>query len=204
MAFGWENTNHEKTHWAQMVCGMGICLPLIFLAGWVIILGIQFDRKCGGYLKRAADANTVQLAEKELSVAISYLEGHSMTQGFTSIVYETPDEDVGFWYSNLKSSLTELRGMSEKTTQLERSNVLMKLRETLLDDTQTGVKVTVPKGVHKFPRNMMFAVFLIISGVAFVFGLFMTGAALKTRAPLIEVMIIIATIAVIGAAFVTH
>ena len=51
-------------------------LTVLFLlwAGVRIVNHIQFDRNIGGYLKRAADANTVELAEKNLSVAVEYLE----------------------------------------------------------------------------------------------------------------------------------
>ncbi|MDP2696363.1 MAG: hypothetical protein Q8O87_03920 [bacterium] len=33
-----------------------------------LVLCINFDRNCGGYLKRAADANTIQLAEENLAI----------------------------------------------------------------------------------------------------------------------------------------
>lgn len=90
---------------------------IIFLIGLLLMVGylgtravksVQFNQNCGGYLKRAADANTVETAKEELSKAISYIEANNLTQGYTSVMWQTPNEDLGFWYKNLKSSETEL------------------------------------------------------------------------------------------------
>lgn len=79
-----------------------------------------------------------------------------MTEGYTSILYRTPDEDVGFWYNNLRQSLEELKTVTADATKLERSNLLMKLRETILDDGRDGVSVTIPPGMSRFPYNTGF------------------------------------------------
>jgi len=127
-------------------------------AGIRIVAGIQFDRGCEGYLKRAADANTIELAKKQLKVALDYMEQEGLTTGYTSVLYRTPDEDVGFWYTNIKSSITELERMSPNASQLERSNLLIKLRETLLDQGSEGkTKVTIPKGIALYPNNVAMA-----------------------------------------------
>lgn len=117
---------------------------------------ILFNRGSEGHLKRAADANTIELAKQEVEVAVKYLEDNNMTSGYTSIVYTTPDEDIGFWYKNLKSSLEELKKVSPEATQLEKSNLLIKLRETILDEGQ-NVSVTVPFGISVFPNNGFWA-----------------------------------------------
>lgn len=137
-----------------------------------IISAIQFDRNCGGYLKRAADANTVDLAKKQLYIALSYIEHEELTTGYTSILYRTPDEDVGFWYTNIKSSFSELEQVSSSTTQLERSNLLMKLRETLLDQGSEGKNmVTIPPGISIYPHNTIMAVFGWLSGILIIVGI---------------------------------
>jgi len=125
----------------------------LFWAGTRIIAGISYEQDCGGYLKRAADANTIELADKELTKAVTYIEGNGLTSGYTSVIYRTPDEDLGFWYSNLKASQKELQEIDSEATQLERTNVLMKLRETLLDDGESGQSVTQPDGISVYPNN---------------------------------------------------
>lgn len=103
------------------------------------------------------------------------MEREGLTTGYTSILYRTPDEDVGFWYTNIKSSITELERMAPSATQLERSNLLMKLRETLLDQGGSGkTKVTIPRGIIVYPNNMVVAfmgwlsAILVVAGVVIV------------------------------------
>lgn len=73
---------------------------------------------------------------------------------YTSVIYRTPDEDIGYWYDNLSASLKELREMPADASQLERSNVLMKLRETLVGSE--GVSLTMPSGISVYPSNAAF------------------------------------------------
>ncbi|MDO8521107.1 MAG: hypothetical protein Q7S52_03250 [bacterium] len=144
----------------KSVTGFGLMLVsmLLFLAwlGLCIVNGFIYEREVGGHLKRAADANTLQLAEQELVVAVNYLEKHQLTHGYTSIFFTTPDEDVGFWYTNLSASLSELKKLSTDTTRLEQSNTLIKLRETLLDQQQGDTSVTAPSGISRYPHNTLF------------------------------------------------
>ncbi len=151
----------------------GLCVLFILLfcvwAGIRIVAAIQFDRNCGGYLKRAADANTVELAKKQLKVSLDYMEREGLITGYTSVLYRTPDEDVGFWYTNIKSSLTELEQMNPNATQLERSNLLMKLRETLLDEGK-NTSITIPSGISIYPNNVAMAFFGWLSAILMVIG----------------------------------
>lgn len=148
-----------------------LCIPLLLFGTIRVVNDINFDRNCEGYLKRAADANTVSQASKELSVALNYMEKNGLTQGYTSVLYTTPDEDIEFWYNNIKSAATELEKVTEETTQLERTNILMKLRETLLDSGDNGKgSVTVPSGISIYPYNTFFALFGSISLILFIVG----------------------------------
>jgi len=150
--------------------GIILLLPILLWGGARIILDIKFGIDCGGHIKRAADSNTVEIATQEMETVITYLEREEMTEGYTSVLYRTPDEDVGFWYSNLKSSLTELEKVNQETTQLERSNILLKLRETLLDHGTSGEEITEPEGISVFPNNVGFAIFGIVSLIFLIGG----------------------------------
>ena len=133
---------------------------------------VVLDQQCTGYLKRAADANTVETAKKQLEISLNYLESHNMTKGYTSIIYNTPDEDVSFFYNNLKASLDELNQVNANTSNLEKTNMLMKLRETIIDNGKTGDTLTLPNGLFRYPNNLLWLVLNIIGGfflfVAFV------------------------------------
>ena len=152
----------------KKVFGVLLLLPVLLWAGLRIYNSIVYDIDCGGHIKRAADANTVQLAMQEMKTVVFYLEEKGMTSGYTSVLYRTPDEDVNFWYQNLKMSLSELEKVTPETTQLERSNLLIKLRETLLDHAQSGVTVTSPSGISIFPNNVAYAwvgLLLFVAGI---------------------------------------
>lgn len=159
--------------------GLLLCFPFVSFCVTRGVAAISFDRNCEGRLKRAADANTVDLAKQELRAAIGYLERVGATNGYTSIFYNTPDEDVGFWFGNLKASLAELESLPASATPMERSNLLMKLRETLLDHKEKGTVVTAPEGISVSPANSAMFSFGLASIAAAVAGLFAVYASVE-------------------------
>ncbi len=158
------------------ILGVSIVSCILYLV-FRFVADIHFEQNCEGHLKRAADANTIELATQEMKFAVAYLEKEGLTQGYTSVLYKTPDEDIGFWYSNLKASLQELESINPKTaTPLERSNVLMKLRETLLDQGEK-TDVTFPAAIYLYPNNGIYSFWIILTliflvGSAAAMGLF--------------------------------
>ncbi len=156
----------ESRTW-KSVLGIMIILPLLGLLGMRGVKSIMFDRDCGDHMKRAADANSVEMAIQEMRVVIQYLEDNQMTSGYTSIFYNTPGEDVGYWYNNLKSALAELESehTQAEATPLERSNLLIKLRETLVTHTSDGEEINVPSGISAFPHNAGYVVGYILFGL---------------------------------------
>jgi hypothetical protein len=161
-------------------------LVLVLVVGFHLVAGIQFKRKYAGHLKRAADANSLTLAERELAVAVAYLDGNGFnTEGgrslgriddHTSILYSSPSEQISYHYDNVTASLAEIRSViakGEKATPLERSNVLMKLRETLLDDGESGQRVTFPQGLDVYPNNTLL-VFLMVMSLVVMVGSYLT------------------------------
>jgi hypothetical protein len=131
---------------------------------------ITFRVECGGYMQNAANANSIDLARKEMEAVVKYIDSHHLQPGFTSVVYNTPDEDVGFWMSNMRSSLEELRQIKPEATSLEKSNVLIKLRETLTHKTKEGGEISAPKGISVYPDNFSFMLWGVISAIIACFG----------------------------------
>lgn len=191
----WETRKRKKTLVLYWVLVFLLCLPLIGLAGTRVYKAYVFKIRCKGHLKRAADANTIPLAIQEMEVVVSYLAEHDMTEGYTSIIIQTPDEDVGFWYQNLKASLEELRSISPDAQSLEKSNVLMKLRETILDEGQSN-NVTTPNGIVVFPYNREYAAGMFFS----VLIVILAGVIILTKSDieltLIEIMIVVSIIGI--------
>jgi len=123
-----------------------------------IVKTVQFDLNCEAYLKRAADANTVEMAKDELAKAIKYAEDNNLTEGIVSIFLKNPANDIGFWYKNITAAYEELKNLPEDSTPLEKTNVLMKLRESLTDRSNGGTSVILPEGISVYPNNVMYFV----------------------------------------------
>lgn len=130
-----------------------------------IAKSISFDKNCTQYLKRAADANSVEMAKEELGKAISYAESQQLTEGIVSIFLHQPKNDIGYWYSNMVTAYEELENLPENSTPLEKTNVLMKLRETLTDNNSDGTTVTVPNGISIYPNNVGYFWWCIITSI---------------------------------------
>ena len=124
-----------------------------FIASLLIVLGlitpvsctvktIQFKQDCAGYLKQAADA------------------------GYTSVLWTTEDENIGFWYENVKACKSELEACLN-SSQLEQTNVLMKVRESLMD----GKELTIPNGISRYPNNAVWMIFGWLSSLLIVGGI---------------------------------
>lgn len=138
------------------------------------IRSIQFTQKCEGYLKNAADASTPDLAIQRLDKAIEYVEKNNLTSGYTSIVYETEDENIEFWYNNMIACRDELVNC-KNSTQLEQTNVLIKVRESLIDEGSSGqfngyTDVTLPEGISRYPHNLLFLILNCISFILLLIG----------------------------------
>ena len=143
--------------------GLFLFLVSLIVPTTVLVKNIKFNQQCGGYLKQAADANTVELALERITIALDYIESHGLTEGYTSVLWKTEDENVGFWYRNINACREELE-TGKGGTQLETTNLLMKVRESLLDNSgEGGDEITVPDGISRFPNNALWGVLRILS-----------------------------------------
>lgn len=130
-----------------------------------IVKDFQFNTNCAQYIKRAADANTIEMAKEELGKAISYAKQNNLTEGIVSIFLQQPKNDVGFWYKNMTEAYNELENLPEDATSLEKTNVLMKLREALTDSKDSEVSVTIPDGISIYPENITYFWWGLISAI---------------------------------------
>ena len=150
----------------------GICLMVMgsIVPTICIVKSIQFNQNCGGYLKQAADANTTELALERINIALDYIEENKLTDGYTSVLWRTEDENVEYWYRNIKACKAELEGCMDASS-LEKSNVLMKVRESLTDSNEKGVDLTVPDGISRFPDNALWGWLRLISYIVLIVGI---------------------------------
>ena len=135
-----------------------------------IVKDIQFNQDCGGYLKQAADANTPEIALDRVNKALAYIEANKLTYGYTSVLWKTEDENVAFWYENIKACKSELEDCMH-SSQLEKTNVLMKVRESLTDNGEEGTALTIPDGISRYPNNEAYCLFVWLSIVSIIGGI---------------------------------
>lgn len=139
-------------------------LSMVGLLATTIVKKVEFSQNCSGYLKQAADANSITLAKERLQKSVDYLESNNLTEGYTSLFYKTEDDNIGYWYLNLKTSLNDLNKINtDSISSLEESNVLLKLRETILDNNDSGDSVTIPNGISRYPNNLLFFMWAVLS-----------------------------------------
>lgn len=158
-----------KLNFMKTFFGLTLFIIACLTIGYRIHLSNSFDRNCKAYIYRTSEANTVELATQELTIVINYLEKNNLTSGYTSIFVNDPAEDIGFWYTNLKESLNELQSLNSDSA-LEKSNVLLKLRETLLSEKG---KANIPKGLNVYPHNLAWGIAILLAFFAAIVGLFL-------------------------------
>ena len=148
---------------------LAIVCTLVFCV-WAtirIVKSVQFGLNCEAYLQRAANANTVEMAKEELAKAISYIEENNLTEGIVSVFLKNPTNDMGFWYRNISAAYDELKNLPDDSTPLEKTNVLMKLRESLTDSDSNGsTNIIVPEGITVYPNNVMYFWWAMLSCIA--------------------------------------
>lgn len=169
----YHQSNNSRLYFYVTITISSALIFLFCIIGWVFH-AINFEINCTGHLKRAADANTIEIAQQELETSLKYLEDRKLTTGSTYMLYNTPACDIEFWYNNLKASLGELQLCSKEASQLEKSNVLMKLRETLLDAGEKGTSITHPPYISIYPNVVLYHIVILLSLVCtIIFGYFL-------------------------------
>jgi hypothetical protein len=84
---------------------------------------------------------------------------------------------MGIWFQQLTGAAQTLHEMMGKeTTQLERDNALMKVREVVLDNGKEGTAVTHPENISLWPSVRMYFFLLLLSAVAIIGGVILIFA----------------------------
>lgn len=156
---------------AKKVLGVIMLLISVVILGTRLVKTIEFKNNVTSYLKRATSASSVELALQDIAYVVDYLEEKDMV-GHTSIFWNTPNEDVGFWFKNLKQTKLELESLKGASLSDE-TNALLKLRGTLLEDGKKGKKILMPKGMAVFPNNRLWFFLVILAGVLGFIGYFL-------------------------------
>lgn len=171
----------KERHKMKAFFGVLLIIPLLAMITLRIYCRVMFDIECGDHMKLAAGTGSVELAKAEMAKVVQYLEGHGMTTGFTSIYYEGPEDDIGFFYKNVKSLLAEIEAVSDGATALEKSNMLMKAKEMLTHNKDGTIAITVPEGISIFPYNSRFIQLATLCFIIAMVGVVMVVQAIERK-----------------------
>lgn len=111
--------------------------------------GIEFDRNCIQYIRKATYATSVEAAKENLEVAISYAKEHNLTEGIVSIFFKQPKNDIGYWYKNMTDAYSKLEAINEDTPFSKQEITLINIREKLTN-------ITIPDGISIYPNNVLY------------------------------------------------
>ena len=165
--------SREERIWPQ--AGLASCFVLVLVTLFLAVIpscsaSITFKQECGGHLMRAAQSNTIEMASSELNQAIKYLESNKLTSGYTSVFYQTPEDDIGFWYRNLVSIRDSLKKVPPEASPLERSNVLLKVHESLVSGDRVSSLIE-PPGISFYPNIVVYTFGIVVFAMSLTMGL---------------------------------
>jgi hypothetical protein len=155
----------------KILFGGFLMIPLFLIICLAIFWSVQFSTSIGGHMELAAHANSIEMAQSEMQKVVDTMELKGLTKGTTKIIFNYPEYSIDFWYNNMKSSLEQLKSLKPNTSELEKSNTLIKLRETLIKHGEKSDYVNVPEGISIFPYNVLFCIVGWIAGILAILGL---------------------------------
>lgn len=144
-----------------------ILLSTVPLLGVIVLQSlawIDWNIKISGHLLRASSASTTEAANEELITALTEVERRNLTTGSTHLFWPTPATDIGYWYRNLKAAQAELASLPEETSNLERTNILLKLRETIMTHSEKP-HVLIPEAIYVYPNRLGYFLWCTVFGI---------------------------------------
>ncbi len=152
----------RKFSWFGFVAGMCI---LIVMGVITVSCWYNFKSNCEDYLKLAGDAPSVEKADMFLGRALGYIEKKNLTSGNSAFVFNTPSNDVGIWYEQIRGAKETTAKLLERkkkdpnsVSEMEASNTLMKIREVVLDASDGKTTVTLPASMDWFPYRWIMTI----------------------------------------------
>lgn len=146
----------------KVIFGSLLGTSIALLITFIVIITAKswsFDSNCVVYIERAANSNSVELAQTNLEKGTSYLEQHDITKS----------DRVEFLHKNLEAAITNLENVKNSSNQLEKSTVLSNVRVTLKTTLDTTLKSDpVSYAITTSPYAIAYLLWLIINIVAII------------------------------------
>ena len=108
------------------------------------------------YIDRVSETSDVSTARVELKKAIDYIERKRLTFGIVSIAFNSPKNDLEFWYKSLKNIYDELDDFPANSTITEKSIFMVMIHETISN-------LSFPSGIELYPYNVVYFWLIVLS-----------------------------------------
>jgi len=139
-------------------------LSTLSWGGYRLVAKFQAQSAYLGYLKNASQTDSIPLIKIELKKAMVEIERRGLTSGYTSIIWTTPNDNIGLWYKNLMLLLNQLYYFPDNSSAKEKSKMLMKIKEILIDESKDEKdNLYFPEKVYLFPHNKIVALWGAVS-----------------------------------------
>ena len=149
-------------------------ISFVTMIATMVVLTKRFVWGCSAHILNAATTTSVEVAKRELEIAISYAEAYDLTEGNTSIGGRNPNCDIGLWYQNLKDAYNKLESAGG-TTLLEESNVLMEVRESLTVASPIKMEARVPNNIWYYHYQLLLVILFVVMVLSAIAGSICSG-----------------------------
>ncbi len=119
----------------SMLCAI-LAACVISLLVWSAIRtwkAVEHNARCTTYIVRATRAMTPEEALPDLDRAIGYMRDHGQDHGSTSIFAESPDDDLGVWYTHLVRARVALAAMPATANTADRLLTMESFRHAIAE-----------------------------------------------------------------------
>ncbi len=130
--------------WRLFLVSLLLSVPFFSWSITRIVKSNHFDDNCNYHISEALKADgsisskSLDYSANEMRVVLSYIESNNLTTGYTTISNRQQDEDLGLYYSGLKTKLAYIGGLKSKTPEeLERYRLYYEGTHLFLLDSST-------------------------------------------------------------------
>lgn len=161
----------------------GICgLSFVGLQGYALHKHLKKKALFDDYIVAAYKAEDAKTAKKQFRRAMVWIEENGAKEGFTSVSYQSPTDNVNDWYENVANVDDEMdRLVITKDTPQPWRQSMVHHRLVLVDGDGKVTSVQTPRGLYLHPNNRFFGWSTAVALVGSLTFLTLGGITLRKR-----------------------
>lgn len=133
------------------VASVGLFLSALTCLGMRVHQALDFNTQYDDYMRAAVKEEDPKKSVVKAEQALAYLEAKELTSGRTAILYNSPDTDVGDWYSVVSTAVEDFKKSDGKN-----KDALKKAVWGSSDADVDTKPLPTPTGISIHPNNRRF------------------------------------------------